>query len=391
MTSLLHQYCFNRCKALDIDDISNSDAEPNSPFFIHYNVRGLVSRLDDLKELLCNLKDKGIIPAALLLCETFLNVNNVRLCDIDGYTLVHNNRKSKGGGVAMYIDNSLNFSLRDDLTFNICNEFETIFIELTPHTQSKKILIGEIYRTPDSNPHSSLERYTELLEKINRTNKHTIIGTDQNFDLLKMHVNLHSNFLNAFISHGFTPCITQPTRVTQTTATLIDNFYTKGIKVSNSHVITAHSSDHFPIMISTAPIAHKLPKSVTFQTRTFTPQVYLHIVNDLHAHNWQQMHHMDTNTAFTHFMNTLTNITDTHAPLKSFTIKRKKNIRREPWFTKALQISSKKLRQLYNSTSQPKTTTHTQNTPNTATYTIKYEKLLKPSTILPSSMNTAIT
>ena len=345
MTSL-HQYCFNKCKSLDIDDISSTDVDPNSSFFIHYNVRGLASRLDDLKELLCNLKDKGIIPAAILMCETFLNSNNVRMCKIEGYTLVHNNRKSKGGGVAIYIFNPLNFSLRDDLTYNINNQFETIFIELTPHNQSKKILIGEIYRTPDSNPHSSLERYTELLEKLNRTNKHTIIGTDQNFDLLQTHVTMHSDFLNTFISHGLTPCITQPTRVTQSTATLIDNFYTKGIKVSKSHVITAHSSDHFPIMISTAPIALKLPKSVTFQARNFTPQVYLHIVNELQAQNWQQLHHMNTNTAFTHFMSTLTNIIDTHAPLKTFIVKRK-NIRREPWFTKALQISSKKLRKLY--------------------------------------------
>lgn len=380
MANIQH-YSFSNCTTSMVDDITviPQDQREKQLFVMHYNVRGLNSRLDDLKQLLLNLNDKGISKGScIMICETFLNDINIRLCNLDGYSLVHNNRNSKGGGVAIYVHDSCNFSVRDDLTFNLHNEFETIFIELLLHKNPHKLLIGEIYRTPDSNPNASIQRYTDLLHSINRTNKHVIIGTDQNFDLLKMHINLHSDFLSTFIAQGFTPCITQPTRICQTTATLIDNIYTKGFPNSTSTVITEHSSDHFPIMISIETLLQKLPKSITFQTRKFNSQIYLHIENDLLAHNWDSLHQMDTNTSYTYFINTLSDIIDAHAPLRTYTVK-KANIRREPWFTRALQISSKKLRKLYKHYITTKTTaSHT----NYIQYRNMYNKIRKAAKTL---------
>ena len=85
------------------------------------------------------------------------------------------------------------------------------------------------------------------------------------------------------------------------------------------------------------------------------------------THNWQILHSMDTNTAFTHFMDILSQIIDTHAPLRTVNIS-KKHLRREPWFTKALQTSSKKLRRLYKQFISTKT-------PNTQAQYIEYRNL----------------
>ena len=77
-----------------------------------------------------------------------------------------------------------------------------------------------------------------------------MIGTDQNFDLLKTETHTQtSNLLNTFFMHACVPTITKPTRVTHTSATLIDNIY---VKINNTYhiesgVVMTDISDHFPI------------------------------------------------------------------------------------------------------------------------------------------------
>ena len=53
-----------------------------------------------------------------------------------------------------------------------------------------------------------------------------ILGMDQNLDLLKSdkHVNTR-NFLDTILDNGLWPVIMRPTRIMQTSATLIDNIY----------------------------------------------------------------------------------------------------------------------------------------------------------------------
>jgi hypothetical protein len=287
------------------------------------------------------------------LCETFLNEHNAKLCNIDGYSLVSNDRNTHGRGVAIYVSDSLNYTLCDPLTYNIANDFESIFIECSPQGRSNKLLVGEIYRTPNSNLHLTHERYNELLHKLPH-NQQVIIGTDQNIDFFKLHLNSHTDFLQMFISQGFIPCMNEATRVTASTATLIDNIYIKGLAPTDSHIITAHYSDHYPIMVTLPSYTESKNKSVTFESRKFNPDTYANIETDLLAYDWSLLHILDSNNAFAHFADILSQIIDKHAPLCAFTISQR-NLRREPWFTKALQTSSKKLHKLHKHSISTKT------------------------------------
>ena len=66
-----------------------------------------------------------------MLCETFLTDVNCDMFPIPGYQFVCNNRqRGRGGGVALYISDDVQCSLRNDLTINLNNEFETIFVEI---------------------------------------------------------------------------------------------------------------------------------------------------------------------------------------------------------------------------------------------------------------------
>ena len=94
------------------------------------------------------------------------------------------NRTNKSrGGVAIYIRKNIEYKLREDLDIFVEGEFESIFLETV--INNNKTVIGEIYRVPNSNINQSIERYDEIFSKT-KDAKNVIIGTDQNFDLLKI-------------------------------------------------------------------------------------------------------------------------------------------------------------------------------------------------------------
>ena len=74
----------------------------------------------------------------------------------------------------------------------------------------------------------SLERFQNLIDNLSASNADSIIGTDQNFDLLNLNTNNNVKcLLESFITGGYSPTINTPTRITHNTSTLIDNLYIK--------------------------------------------------------------------------------------------------------------------------------------------------------------------
>jgi hypothetical protein len=65
-------------------------------------------------------------------------------------------------------------------------------------------------------------------------------------------------------SHSMTPLISRPTRVTATSATLIDNFFTNSVGIDPIiGIIPIEISDHYPICyFSTQPRANIKPEAI---------------------------------------------------------------------------------------------------------------------------------
>ena len=96
------------------------------------------------------------------------------------------------------------------------------------------MLIGEIYRVPGTSAQLSIQRYQSILHIISAFNGDVMIGSDQNFNYAN--IDNHSptqNLLDSFLSSGFIPTITKPTRITHNTSTLIDNIYKCILRVNN--------------------------------------------------------------------------------------------------------------------------------------------------------------
>ena len=174
------------------------------------------------------------------------NSNNSEIVGFPDYNQVSKYRLfRKGGGVSLLVKDWMKFH---ELTeFSQCDDIlESIFIELDMFGEN--VVIGCIYRPPNSNMAKFSENIASMLKKINKHNKHVYLMGDFNIDLLK--VDEHqptSEFINMMFSSSFIPLITHPTRVTKNSATLIDNIFTNRLDSTNvlNGILPTDVSDHF--------------------------------------------------------------------------------------------------------------------------------------------------
>ena len=126
------------------------------------NIVTLPGKIDEIRHIVCN---KNIDLIAFN--ETRLDRSIPDgLIDIDGYEVVRKDRSRNGGGVCIYLRNSINFKRRSDL---ISTELETLCLEITkPH--SKPFLVTTIYRPPNATA-EFFYHLEKLIKQIDDENK----------------------------------------------------------------------------------------------------------------------------------------------------------------------------------------------------------------------------
>jgi hypothetical protein len=103
---------------------------------------------------------------------------------------------------------------------NVDDIIETRFIEVL-NKYGKNIIIGVVYRPPNSNFESFKRIMNEILENIDRENKLCYLMGDFNIDLFKSESCDYTNhFIEQLFTSSFFPLITKPTRITHHTATV---------------------------------------------------------------------------------------------------------------------------------------------------------------------------
>ena len=313
----------------------------NNFSLLHLNIRSLNKHHDDLVSLLSSV---DYHPSIIGCTETWLsNQSYVDILNLDGYTFYHRNRPGRtGGGVGLYIHSSVPVNVCNDLKIDD-NHSDSLFIEVI-NKSGKNVIVGVIYRPPDSDRSTFIAKLDELLLMINKSNKDCVLFGDVNIDISKDRP-LKREFINTLYSSAFYPTINLPTRVTNSSKTVIDNFITniRNTKLV-SGVLINDISDHFPIVLFINLNLKSHQQHQPLKCRVINEKNLHWLSESLRAKDWDIIYHCtDPNTAYDRLANVITETIRLTLPLKS--VKRCSD--QQPWLTKGLSISIKRKNKLY--------------------------------------------
>ena len=206
--------------------------------------------------------------------ETRLNKSSIRNTNIDlsGYSFEHTPTEANCGGALLYIDNNINYIVRDDLCIYRSKELESVFIEII-NSKGKNTIVGCVYRHPCMNPTEFIDIYlSELLQKFSKEDKTIMLMGDFNIDLLKYDHNTDSaSFLDSLYTNFLLPYASTPSRVKTHSRTLIDNIFSNNIEdglISGNIISTI--SDHYAQFL--------LMKNMKIKQKE-TADIYSHDIN----------------------------------------------------------------------------------------------------------------
>ena len=231
-------------------DFQKLNLSSSSTYFslFHINLNSLDAHLDDLQTTLASLNFPFHIIGISETRENYstgFKMNN----NLNGFTLFFQPSRSAAGGVAIYASKYLNAFGRTDLS-TTDDDFETVWVEIN-NTKAKNILCCCAYRHPSSNPVRFKEHLESILSQLTRENKNIFIMGDFNINLLSSETHPESNdFILMLNSFFLLPYILQPTRITERSATLIDNIFANTYSMDAiSGNLVSKISDHLPQLL----------------------------------------------------------------------------------------------------------------------------------------------
>ena len=264
-------------------------------------------------------------PHVLSLNETWLDdsFSDVEL-SLPGYQLVRRDRDRHGGGIAVYIAENLSLNRLDTPADNI----EALWFELSqPH--SKKILFGAIYRPPNLDASTFTDSLEEMLNNHVNESLETVLLGDFNFDYTSPNA-ATKNFQRIANLFNLKQLITDPTRITQSSRTLIDLFFTSKPELYVSGVLPIGFSDHSAIFGIRKLHRIPLPPPRIVEARNYKHYDPALFCEDLNSIPWDILELDNTpNDAWQSFKDLFLTAADEHAPV----VARRVRGRSVPWLT----------------------------------------------------------
>ena len=253
----------NKCSYIFDNDRFSSSSDTDFSI-IHLNTRSFNKNADAVNIFLSSIDHTFSV---ICISETWFYDDMSNVLKIKGYELVNSPRHGRrGGGSAIYVHNTITYCTRDDLMLtsnpsagNDNDHSESVFIEILNDT-SKNVIVGNIYRDRRADDNLFIADLDQCLNKISIENKQCYLSGDFNFDLLRHEeVKMINEFLNTFFNYSMYPLIDRPTRITPTTATLIDNIFTNVFTHDiKSGVCVYDITDHYPVFQITNSMSPKL-------------------------------------------------------------------------------------------------------------------------------------
>lgn len=253
---------------------------------------------DKLDQLLLDIEQ---FPSICILCLVEIGVRRdmVHTYRIDGYRLIsyYCRPTLKCGGVGIWVRNDLESREIDVSSFCIEQHFEVCGIFL--NCCDFQTIILNCYRSPCGDESMFINSVETVLDHFYRPNVNILICGDTNFDMFSN--NHYETLCNIVSCFNMKNAVGWPTRVTDTSCTLIDqvfhNFNNDGICVVLDNCI----SDHRTVMLE-MKLKNNNSSQLFSDKRFFTEDAISQFSDALFGEGWQKMYESeDLNLAFNHF------------------------------------------------------------------------------------------
>ena len=194
------------------------------------------------------------------------------------------------------------------------DELKVVWIEL--HLRKKTILIRNMYHPPNAGL-NSIDLLDSMLNRVISEGKEFILMGDLNCNLLKLHQSSVSDKLTMVAEeHNLIHLISEPTRITNHSQSLIDVIFTYSSEIfSSAGTSVFTSSDH---MMVYGEFAESSPVHATVsRVRSFKQCNMDNLLSDLESAPWQIMELADDiDEKWESWEKLFFDVVDSHAPLK---------------------------------------------------------------------------
>ena len=244
--------------------------------------------------------------------------------------------------MSIYVKENIEYSVREDLCYSNRN-IETIFIEIDKmqFCKDRDIVVGVVYRPPDTDIKEFNQIMAESMSLLCGEKKLIYLMGDYNINLLNADKHaLTQDFADIMFSHSFIPCITKPTRITNNSATLIDNIFSNNLSENTfTGLLFTDISDHLPIFYLDYTNSVK-PLDKPVKRRIYSEENVSRFKLALDRIEWNEVMSLDdAQEAYSHFHKVYTDLYKEHFPLKTLKLGYKN---RKPWLSEGLKKKTNK-------------------------------------------------
>ena len=241
------------------------------------------------------------------------------------------------------------------------DDIEAVFVEILVGT--KKLCVAACYRPPNnSNINSFKDSLCSKLADISTISHDILLCGDVNFDLLKICTDpVAADFYDSLSSVSMIPTITKPTRLTDNSASLIDNIFLPNIRDAHAGILTFDISDHFPVFVFYGGLQNfSKNKTERAKYRLINDSTLANFKNKLSALSFNEIiNSEDPNDAFNKFDAIFSEEYELSFPIRSRKITNKD--KSKPWISGNLLNLVRRKQNLYYLLKQGRLTTESYN------------------------------
>ena len=340
------------CSYLDVENLK--DLEINKFSVLSLNIQSLPAKFAEFSDLISQFPT-NLCPEIICLQETWKIIDN-SFFPLANYHMLETNLRSetRGGGVGIYVKNHLSFKILKQYSVFVERIFESLFIEITL-SGNKKIIVGSVYRPGTKVPGltftEQFSQFSDILSNVladlSNNYEHVFIYGDFNLNVLEITQNKFiAEYIETVFSYGFLQLISKPTRIADTSATLIDHILTNSsVQNHSTYLLCSKLSDHFPI-IHQLNFNKTKPSQVKTESRDLSEDSILRFKNAIQNYNWTHVTNTnDVHLASSNFFSTFDTLYNTYFPITSKKFVKSLNPL-EPWMSRGILISRKRKNEL---------------------------------------------